>query len=200
MYKPNVLFGGLAMVILLMPGCDSEFPGTYDVPIASPDVTIVIEEGDDNLQMNQNQDNEQVVEVDQDQETHVDGEGAWGRGRIEICHIPPGNPDNAHTIVINEAALAAHLAHGDFLGPCDCERGDAPDCSDDDLCTDEDGIAGECIYTLIEYDHGELCTVDCRDPDTGDCVRYIEEVDHGDDTHAQPMNVPTASMSMRRRP
>ncbi len=38
---------------------------------------------------------------------------------ITICHCPPGNPDNCHTITIDPAALPAHLAHGDTLGPCD---------------------------------------------------------------------------------
>ena len=38
-----------------------------------------------------------------------------------ICHIPPGNPGNAHTICIGESAVPAHLAHGDTLGPCDEE-------------------------------------------------------------------------------
>ena len=37
---------------------------------------------------------------------------------VEVCHIPPGNPDNAHTISIGESALEAHLAHGDDEGEC----------------------------------------------------------------------------------
>ena len=39
--------------------------------------------------------------------------------KVEICHIPPGNPQNAHTIDISINALNAHLAHDDFLGACD---------------------------------------------------------------------------------
>jgi len=35
-----------------------------------------------------------------------------------VCHIPPGNPQNAHTICIGQPAVAAHLAHGDYLGKC----------------------------------------------------------------------------------
>jgi LPXTG-motif cell wall-anchored protein len=38
--------------------------------------------------------------------------------KVVICHIPPGNPENAHTIVVSENALPAHLAHGDTEGPC----------------------------------------------------------------------------------
>jgi hypothetical protein len=37
---------------------------------------------------------------------------------LVLCHIPPGNPDNAHTIRVGRAAVDAHLAHGDTLGPC----------------------------------------------------------------------------------
>jgi hypothetical protein len=33
--------------------------------------------------------------------------------KITICHIPPGNPANAHAITISVNALPAHLAHGD---------------------------------------------------------------------------------------
>jgi hypothetical protein len=38
--------------------------------------------------------------------------------KVTICHIPPGNPDNAHTITVSENAVPAHLAHGDTLGEC----------------------------------------------------------------------------------
>ena len=40
-------------------------------------------------------------------------------GKVTICHIPPGNPDNARTIRIGCAALDHHLAHGDICGPCE---------------------------------------------------------------------------------
>ncbi|MFL6233528.1 MAG: hypothetical protein ACJ76N_10380 [Thermoanaerobaculia bacterium] len=40
-------------------------------------------------------------------------------GKVDICHIPPGNPDNAHTINVSVRAIPAHLAHGDRLGDCD---------------------------------------------------------------------------------
>jgi len=35
-----------------------------------------------------------------------------------VCHIPPGNPDNAHTINIGKPAARAHLAHDDTPGEC----------------------------------------------------------------------------------
>jgi uncharacterized protein len=39
--------------------------------------------------------------------------------KVLVCHIPPGNPANAHTICISENGVPAHLAHGCHLGPCD---------------------------------------------------------------------------------
>ena len=38
--------------------------------------------------------------------------------KVDVCHVPPGNPANFHTISVSGNALPAHLAHGDFLGPC----------------------------------------------------------------------------------
>lgn len=46
----------------------------------------------------------------------VDGDDDGGC--VFVCHIPPGNPSNAHTICVGESAVDAHLAHGDTLGPC----------------------------------------------------------------------------------
>ena len=46
-----------------------------------------------------------------------------GDGIVTICHIPPGNPDNAHTISVSVNALPAHLAHGDSCGPCEGDDG-----------------------------------------------------------------------------
>ena len=43
--------------------------------------------------------------------------------KIEICHVPPGNPDNAHTLSISVNAMRAHLAHGDYIDEC-AENGD----------------------------------------------------------------------------
>ena len=37
---------------------------------------------------------------------------------VTLCHLPPDNPANAQTIVVGQAAVAAHLAHGDYLGEC----------------------------------------------------------------------------------
>ncbi len=42
----------------------------------------------------------------------------YGYGKVMICHAPPGNPDNQHTITIGTPAVRAHLDHGDTLGTC----------------------------------------------------------------------------------
>lgn len=41
-----------------------------------------------------------------------------GGGKETICHYPPGNPANAHTIEVGKGAVKAHLKHGDTIGPC----------------------------------------------------------------------------------
>jgi hypothetical protein len=42
--------------------------------------------------------------------------------KTTICHIPPGNPANAHTLCIGNPAVGPHLLnHGDHLGPCRSE-------------------------------------------------------------------------------
>ena len=56
-----------------------------------------------------------------------------------VCHRPPGNPANAHTICIGQPAVSAHLTHHpDSLGACapknpgDDDSDDSDDDSDDD--------------------------------------------------------------------
>ena len=49
--------------------------------------------------------------------------------KVEVCHIPPGNPENRHTISVSKNAVDAHLRHGDKLTACcfansECDDGD----------------------------------------------------------------------------
>lgn len=41
-----------------------------------------------------------------------------GSNKTTLCHIPPGNPENARTMKVAKNAVDAHLAHGDYLGEC----------------------------------------------------------------------------------
>lgn len=67
---------------------------------------------------------------------------AGGSNKVQVCHIPPGNPDNFHTISVSEKALPAHLGHGDLPGscssvgiPCDTHS----QCASEDQC-----VIGQC--------------------------------------------------------
>jgi hypothetical protein len=64
---------------------------------------------------------------------NADGEYECENPKKElVCHIPPGNPDNAHTICIGIPAVAAHQAHhGDPVGACDDGEGDGDGDGDD---------------------------------------------------------------------
>lgn len=47
--------------------------------------------------------------------------GLSGQGtteKVTICHIPPDDPSDFHTITIDESAKAFHLTHGDREGSC----------------------------------------------------------------------------------
>ncbi|MBK8027297.1 MAG: hypothetical protein IPK19_39370 [Chloroflexi bacterium] len=42
---------------------------------------------------------------------------------VVICHVPTGNPDNAHSLIIDPAAAEMHIAnHGDTMGPCEGDQ------------------------------------------------------------------------------
>ncbi len=38
--------------------------------------------------------------------------------KVDICHFPPGNPNNPQSLDVAAAAVPAHLSHGDWLGTC----------------------------------------------------------------------------------
>ena len=52
------------------------------------------------------------------EEPEEEAEGDAETATVLVCHVPPGNPDAAHTIEVAESALPAHLAHGDAEGAC----------------------------------------------------------------------------------
>lgn len=93
------------------------------------------------------------------------GSGSGGSGKTTICHIPPGNPENAHTISVGNPAVNAHISeHGDYLGACN----------------------GEAEPEDNEF---TLCHVSDENPDVFHTITVIEnEVDehlsHGDTTGA----------------
>jgi hypothetical protein len=61
---------------------------------------------------------EKVPQVDR-KKVVTQGKGKGEEAHVQICHVPPGNPAKAHTLVIGESAVSAHLSHhDDYLGAC----------------------------------------------------------------------------------
>lgn len=96
---------------------------------------------------------------------------AWAEKQT-ICHFPPGNPSNFHTITISENAVATHVdKHGDLLGTCqeNCEDF----CDDGDACTqDIQANLNECTCMVdprpaVNCDDSNACTLDRCDSTTG---------------------------------
>lgn len=116
--------------------------------------------------------------------------------KVQVCHIPLGNPANFHTITINQNALQSHLDHGDFLGSCAehcetlCDDGNActqdacdpntgrclathppVDCNDENPCTvDSCNPTSGCENVAVDCSDGNACTVDTCDQATGECL------------------------------
>lgn len=93
---------------------------------------------------------------------------------VTICHVPPGNPDNAHTIVVGAPAVDAHLAHGDFEGECDGEDG----ATDNDLDDDGEEDDADDVKVLV-------CHVPPGNPDNEHTIEISEDaleahLGHGD--------------------
>jgi hypothetical protein len=93
--------------------------------------------------------------------------------KVNVCHFPPGNPDNWQTISISENALNAHLNHGDLAGSClaNCET----ICDDGDACTqDVESDAESCsclaVPTAVDCDDSNPCTADSCSSAAGACV------------------------------
>lgn len=95
-------------------------------------------------------------------------------GKVQICHFPPGNPANFHTLTVGAPAVPAHLAHGDSLGACeetDCHLF-ASLCDDGNPCTTDicDSRTRSCLpHVPVDCDDGNPCTADSCNPATGGC-------------------------------
>ena len=45
-----------------------------------------------------------------------------GQVKMDVCHIPPENPEITHTVAISENAVGAHPDHGDRRVPGEVGR------------------------------------------------------------------------------
>jgi hypothetical protein len=77
-------------------------------------------------------------------------------GKTTICHMPPGNPANAHTLSIGDAAVPAHLAHGDKLGRCEDLKPQKP-------CPDKE-IPGKSDHKAFGFGFHETKVLVCHIP------------------------------------
>ena len=91
-------------------------------PPGNPDNAVTIEVGESSVPAHlAHGDTEGACEGDEPGE---EGEGEEGEAtgdeeaKVLVCHVPAGNPENAHTIEVGESAVPAHLAHGDTEGEC----------------------------------------------------------------------------------
>ena len=88
--------------------------------------------------------------------------------KITICHYPPDDPDASHTIVIDESALEAHLAHGDTIGTCEPEP--EPEPEPEDVCPNIDGVQETIPEGMIQNNEGN-----CVEPEPGAVLGCIDE-------------------------
>jgi len=88
--------------------------------------------------------------------------------KVTICHIPPGNVENAHTITVGKSALRAHLSHNDIEGSCDdADLSDISDNSDKNSRLSEDSSnkeskALERAQKIIEKLEKQIAKLDQR--------------------------------------
>jgi len=85
-----------------------------------------------------------------------------GKGKVTVCHRPPGNPANSHTLSISKSALKAHLGHGDVLGRCapTCAA-DGADCAAAGDCCSDNCDAGVCAAACGTSGQGCESGADC---------------------------------------
>lgn len=95
-------------------------------------------QGCSNEEDNGNDDNGEDNNNDEEDSNDSDDEDSDDNEKVELCHIPPGNPENAHTIEVSQNAVPFHLAHGDFLG--ECEPGKKSKKNEFDTCDQEDVV------------------------------------------------------------
>jgi len=95
---------------------------------------------------------------------------AGNNSQVTLCHIPPGNPANHHTITVGENAVENHLNHGDLLGSClsncDILCDDVNECTKDTCDPDTEQCSAE--HPPVTCPVGTIC-----DPTNGGCIGVV---------------------------
>jgi len=71
---------------------------------------------------------------------------------VTICHYPPGNPDNSHTISVGTSAVTTHLDHGDYIGACAEILSDEPE---PEPMVEPKPIETSCYDATLELDQNQ---------------------------------------------
>ena len=85
-------------------------------PMASPSHTTVYKVTGTNLHG--------CTETDKVKVTVIDVRCGKKLDKVLVCLVPPGNPNNQHTVCVSPDAVPSLLANGSYLGPCQFD--DAP--------------------------------------------------------------------------
>ena len=90
---------------------------------------------------------------------NVDCSNNGNAKKVEVCHVPPGNPANAHVICISENAVGTHLdEHTDNLGycgnPCLTTNDPPPPCTDVNISITTDFFGSETSWELVNVTTG----------------------------------------------
>ena len=90
--------------------------------------------------------------------------------KIIICHIPPGNPDNAHSINIDKSALDTHLRHNDTIDEC-------PDSSTQKLKEKDIDLISDNLKKSDEFDQlKKILDSDYSDETAENMIEKLEEI------------------------
>ncbi len=104
-------------------------------------------------------------------QNQIDDLSTNASAKVTLCHIPPGSPANAQTIVVGQAAVTAHLAHGDYLGKCNPTCGGVPSAvptTGQTRCSDAFGNPIDCAGTGQDGEYQSGASVSPRFTDNGD--------------------------------
>ena len=96
--------------------------------------------------------------------------------KADICHIPPGNPNNARMISVSKKAVAKHIArHGDEVVPEDvaCTAGVGACAVDGILVCTGDGL----VCDAESMEPPEETEETCDDERDNDCDGLIDDAD-----------------------